>query len=195
MDDLLIMRFVRVARWKSGSSLRRSFFSDCAIWGIEVPTCHSFAKDRPNNANLIRPNRNRGKPHKIMLSGRTLARELELNVWNATIYIMFMTHPDPACPLPPWNRTFRFFKGLRFLVKACYCFLPSLLWAMVLLAVFICIGALVQGSLLQDFILEDGGNMDDRKWIWNRYGTAYRALYTFYEITFVPHSQIYARLG
>ncbi len=66
---------------------------------------------------------------------------------------------------------------------------------MVLLAVFICIGALVQGSLLQDFILEDGGNMDDRKWIWNRYGTAYRALYTFYEITFVPRSQIYAKLG
>lgn len=62
---------------------------------------------------------------------------------------------------------------------------------MVLLAVFICIGALVQGSLLQDFILDDGANMDDRQWIWNRYGTAYRALYTFYEITFVPRSHIY----
>ena len=61
---------------------------------------------------------------------------------------------------------------------------------MVLLAVFICIGALVQGSLLQDFILDDGANMDDRQWIWNRYGTAYRALYTFYEITFVPRSHI-----
>lgn len=61
---------------------------------------------------------------------------------------------------------------------------------MVLLAVFICIGALVQGSLLQDFILDDGANMDDRQWIWNRYGTAYRALYTFYEITFVPRSPV-----
>jgi len=90
-------------------------------------------------------------------------------------------------------RTFRFFKGLRFLVKACYCFLPSLLWAMVLLAVFICIGALVQGSLLQDFILDDGANMDDRQWIWNRYGTAYRALYTFYEITFAGNWPTSAR--
>ena len=61
---------------------------------------------------------------------------------------------------------------------------------MVLLAVFICIGALVQGGLLQDFILDDGANMDDRQWIWNRYGTAYRALYTFYEITFVPRSPV-----
>eukprot|EP00438_Fugacium_kawagutii_P007160 Skav231635 [mRNA] locus=scaffold1135:148321:148986:+ [translate_table: standard] len=86
---------------------------------------------------------------------------------------------------PSPTRTFRFFKGLRFLVKACYCFLPSLFWAMVLLAVFITMGALVQGSLLQDYILNESGSLEDRQWVWNRYGTAYRSLYTFYEITFV----------
>ncbi|CAJ1399224.1 unnamed protein product [Effrenium voratum] len=81
-------------------------------------------------------------------------------------------------------RTFRFFRGLRMLVKACYCFLPSLAWSMVLLLVFMWMATLVLGNLLQDFILDATRNLDDRLWIWNRYGTAYRAMYTLYEITF-----------
>ena len=47
----------------------------------------------------------------------------------------------------------RFFRGLRMLVKACYCFLPSLAWSMVLLLVFMWMATLVLGNLLQDFIL------------------------------------------
>ena len=78
-------------------------------------------------------------------------------------------------------RTFRFVKGLRFLVKACYCFLPSLAWSMLLLLVFICMGTLVLGNLLQDFIADETASMDDRQWIWDRYGTASRAMYTMYE--------------
>ena len=100
----------------------------------------------------------------------------------------FFGHAGAVCFRPLFSllcRTFRFFKGLRFLVKACYCFLPSLFWAMVLLAVFISIGALVQGSLLQDFILDETADLEHRQWVWSRYGTAYRSLYT-YEITFVP---------
>eukprot|EP00439_Symbiodinium_sp_Y106_P063135 s1202_g9.t1 len=79
-------------------------------------------------------------------------------------------------------RTFRFFRGLRLLVKACYCFLPSLGWSMVLLLVFMWMGTLVLGNLLQDFITDPLNNFEDRVWIWNRYGTAYRAMYTLYEI-------------
>ncbi|CAK8998021.1 unnamed protein product [Durusdinium trenchii] len=90
-------------------------------------------------------------------------------------------------------RSFRFFKGLRFLVKACYCFIPSLLWAMLLLVVFICMGALVQGSLLQDFILKEDADKEERLWVWNRYGTAYRSLYTMYEITFAGNWPTNAR--
>lgn len=81
-------------------------------------------------------------------------------------------------------RTFRFVRGLRLLVKACQCFLPSLCWAMVLLAVFMSIGALVLGNLLLDFISSDLENYEDRQWVWLHYGTAYRALYTLYEVTF-----------
>ncbi|CAE7636737.1 Ide, partial [Symbiodinium sp. CCMP2456] len=81
-------------------------------------------------------------------------------------------------------RTLRLFTGLRLLVKACQCFLPSLGWSMVLLGVFMSMGALVLGTLLQDFILDPTNSLDDRQWVWMRYGTAYRALYTLYEITF-----------
>ena len=78
-------------------------------------------------------------------------------------------------------RTFRFLKGLRFLVKACYCFLPSLGWSMLLLLVFICMGTLVLSNLLQEFIADESASMEDRQWVWERYGTSSRAMYTFYE--------------
>ncbi|CAE7389549.1 Scn11a [Symbiodinium pilosum] len=90
-------------------------------------------------------------------------------------------------------RTFRFLKGLRFLVKACYCFLPSLGWSMLLLLVFICMGTLVLGNLLQDFIADDAASLEDRQWVWDRYGTASRAMYTFYEITFAGNWPTNAR--
>mmetsp|Transcript_10452 Transcript_10452/g.25255 ORF Transcript_10452/g.25255 Transcript_10452/m.25255 type:complete len:545 (+) Transcript_10452:76-1710(+) len=90
-------------------------------------------------------------------------------------------------------RTFRFFRGLRLLVKACYCFLPSLGWSMVLLLVFMWMGTLVLGNLLQDFITDPLNNFEDRVWIWNRYGTAYRAMYTLYEITFAGNWPTSAR--
>jgi len=90
-------------------------------------------------------------------------------------------------------RAFRLFRGLNLLVKACQCFLPSLGWAMVLLVVFMCMGTLVMGNLLRDFITDTSGNLDDRFWIWNRYGTAYRAMYTLYEITFAGNWPTNAR--
>ncbi|CAE7334446.1 CATSPER1 [Symbiodinium necroappetens] len=81
-------------------------------------------------------------------------------------------------------RSFRFSPGLRMLVKACQCCLPSLCWSMLLLAVFMCMGALILGNLLQDFIKDETRLLEDRLWVWNRYGTTYRAFYTLYEITF-----------
>jgi len=81
-------------------------------------------------------------------------------------------------------RSFRFSPGLRMLVKACQCCLPSLCWSMLLLAVFMCMGALILGNLLQDFIRDELQPLEDRLWVWDRYGTTYRAMYTLYEITF-----------
>jgi len=90
-------------------------------------------------------------------------------------------------------RAFRFFRGLQLLVKACYCFLPSLGWSMTLLAVFMSIGTLVLGNLLQDFISDTTANLEDRIWIWQRYGTAYHAMYTLFEVTFAGNWPTNAR--
>ncbi|CAE7881238.1 Catsper1, partial [Symbiodinium microadriaticum] len=84
-------------------------------------------------------------------------------------------------------RSLRFFGGLRSLVRACQCFLPSLCWSMVLLVVLMTMGALLLGNLLQGFILDDevvSLSLEDRQWLWRRYGTASRATYTLFEITF-----------
>eukprot|EP00438_Fugacium_kawagutii_P001355 Skav232147 [mRNA] locus=scaffold1040:44726:66546:- [translate_table: standard] len=86
-------------------------------------------------------------------------------------------------------RSLRLFRGLRLLVRACQCFLPSLCWAMVLLGIMMTMGALLLGNLLQvseieAFITDEMVDFEDRRWIWERYGTAYRASYTLFEITF-----------
>ncbi|CAJ1390980.1 unnamed protein product [Effrenium voratum] len=90
-------------------------------------------------------------------------------------------------------RSFRFSPGLRMLVKACQCCLPSLCWSMLLLAVFMCMGALIMGNLLQDFIKDETQAFEDREWVWMHYGTTYRALYTLYEITFAGNWPTNAR--
>ncbi|CAJ1408873.1 unnamed protein product [Effrenium voratum] len=79
-------------------------------------------------------------------------------------------------------RSLRFFRGLRVLVQACQCFLPSLCWSMVLLGVFMTMGALMMGNLLQAFITDEALLLDDRKWLWERYGTAFRATYTLFDV-------------
>lgn len=81
-------------------------------------------------------------------------------------------------------RSLHIFRGLRLLVKACQCFLPSLCWSMVLLGVLMSIGALLMGNLLQEYIKDEELDFEDRQWLWERYGTAYRASYTLFEVTF-----------
>ena len=54
-------------------------------------------------------------------------------------------------------------------------------------------GTLVMGNLLRDFITDPSGDMEDRKWIYSRYGTAYYAMYTLYEITFAGNWPTNAR--
>ncbi|CAK8990219.1 unnamed protein product [Durusdinium trenchii] len=90
-------------------------------------------------------------------------------------------------------RSLRFFQGLRVLVKACQCFLPSLCWAMVLLGIFMSMGALLLGNLLQDFVKDESMDPLDREWIWMRYGTSLQATYTLFEITFAGSWPLHAR--
>lgn len=90
-------------------------------------------------------------------------------------------------------RTFRLFQGLRLLVQACTSFLPSLGWSMVLLGVFMMMGALIMGNLLQDWIMDASIEFEDRRWLWLHYGTSWQSLYTLYEITFAGNWPTRAR--
>ncbi|CAE7732949.1 ANKRD17 [Symbiodinium sp. CCMP2592] len=81
-------------------------------------------------------------------------------------------------------RVLRLCNGLQVLLKACQSFASSLCWSMVLLLIFIIVGALVIGNILQDFIQDQSANLEDRQWIWHHYGTAYRSWLTLYEVTF-----------
>lgn len=53
---------------------------------------------------------------------------------------------------------------------------------MVLLFVFMSMGTLIMGNLLRSFVEDPSNLFEDRVWVWNRYGTAYRAMYTLYEV-------------
>mmetsp|Transcript_9556 Transcript_9556/g.23053 ORF Transcript_9556/g.23053 Transcript_9556/m.23053 type:complete len:624 (-) Transcript_9556:17-1888(-) len=77
----------------------------------------------------------------------------------------------------------QFVEGLHLLLKACFSFMRSLLWSMVLLTIFLVVGALVLGPLLQQVIEEQEVSETDRLWLFERYGTGWRATYTLYEIT------------
>lgn len=90
-------------------------------------------------------------------------------------------------------RSFRFVRGLRVLVKACRCFLPSLFWSMALLAVFVAMGALTLGNTLQVYILDDTLEHEDRQWLWDHYGTSQRSSWTLYEVTFAGNWPTNAR--
>eukprot|EP00440_Ansanella_granifera_P032352 gb/GFBE01035107.1/.p1 GENE.gb/GFBE01035107.1/~~gb/GFBE01035107.1/.p1 ORF type:complete len:671 (+),score=131.93 gb/GFBE01035107.1/:1-2013(+) len=90
-------------------------------------------------------------------------------------------------------RTLRLFRGLRVLVQACTSFLPSLCWSMVLLGLFMMMGGLMMGNLLQEYVSDQNEPLEDRMWVWHHYGTAYRAIYTMYEITFAGNWPVYAR--
>ncbi|CAJ1361426.1 unnamed protein product [Effrenium voratum] len=90
-------------------------------------------------------------------------------------------------------RALRLFRGLRVLVHACSSFLPSLSWSMVLLGLCMLSSGLLMGNLLQDFINDESKDIDQRIWMWQHYGTAYRAIYTMYEMTFAGNWPNYAR--
>ncbi|CAK9084914.1 Sodium channel protein type 4 subunit alpha (Sodium channel protein skeletal muscle subunit alpha) (Sodium channel protein type IV subunit alpha) (Voltage-gated sodium channel subunit alpha Nav1.4) [Durusdinium trenchii] len=90
-------------------------------------------------------------------------------------------------------RTLRLFEGLRVLVHSVSAFLPSLMWAMIFLGLFIITGGILLGGLLQSFLVDTSEDFDRRYWVWRHYGTASRAIYTMFEITFAGSWPLYAR--
>lgn len=60
----------------------------------------------------------------------------------------------------------------------------------VLLAVFMIMGALTLGTTLQTFVADPATELEEKIWVWTRYGTAFRALYTMYEVGLVQLSSM-----
>eukprot|EP00439_Symbiodinium_sp_Y106_P076116 s2836_g15.t1 len=81
-------------------------------------------------------------------------------------------------------RTMRLFSGLRVLVAAVSAFLPSLFWSMLFLTIYMVLGGLLIGNFVMEFINDGGQDIEIRKWIWQHYGTSYRATYTMFQVTF-----------
>eukprot|EP00434_Breviolum_minutum_P034408 symbB.v1.2.030454.t1/scaffold3395.1/size57732/6 len=72
-------------------------------------------------------------------------------------------------------------------------FLPSLMWAMIFLGLFIITGGILLGGLLHSFTSDSTADFEQRYWVWRHYGTASRAIYTMFEITFAGSWPMYAR--
>lgn len=80
-------------------------------------------------------------------------------------------------------RTLAHFKGPQLLLKACQSFLNSLFWAMIFLSIFMTSSALALANTLFTYY-GSSASIDDRIWIWQRYGTTFRSLYSLFELTF-----------
>jgi len=55
---------------------------------------------------------------------------------------------------------------------------------MLFLTIYMVLGGLLIGNFVMEFINDGGQDIEIRKWIWQHYGTSYRATYTMFQVTF-----------
>lgn len=118
--------------------------------------------------------------------------ELEVKI-NVNVTMMRLARTVKLARAFRIMRTLRLFEGLRVLVHSVSAFLPSLMWAMIFLGLFIITGGILLGGLLHSYTSDPTVDPDRRYWVWRHYGTASRAIYTMFEITFAGSWPMYAR--
>jgi len=118
--------------------------------------------------------------------------ELEVKI-NVNVTMMRLARTVKLARAFRIMRTLRLFEGLRVLVHSVSAFLPSLMWAMIFLGLFIITGGILLGGLLHSFTSDSTADFEQRYWVWRHYGTASRAIYTMFEITFAGSWPMYAR--
>ncbi|CAJ1436787.1 unnamed protein product [Effrenium voratum] len=135
----------------------------------------------------------------VILVGISMFDLFLLDVWmveyefNVNVTMMRMARTVKLARAFRIMRTLRLFEGLRVLVHSVSAFLPSLMWAMIFLTLFITTGGILLGGLLHSYTIDTEMDYDRRYWIWRHYGTASRAIYTMFEITFAGSWPMYAR--
>ena len=73
---------------------------------------------------------------------------------------------------------------LRVLIQTIMSSVMSLVWSMIILFVFMLMAAIFTCQTLQGFLIDESNNFHDRLWVEERYGSAAKALWTMFEITF-----------
>jgi len=83
-------------------------------------------------------------------------------------------------------RVMQLFTQLRSMVDTFFASLSSLFWSMIMLLVCMLIAALILCESVVPLIVETSTNIgiDRREWLFIRYGSFFRAMYTMFEITF-----------
>jgi hypothetical protein len=87
-------------------------------------------------------------------------------------------------------RTLRFVRAmqlcspLRVLIRTILSSFASLFWSMVILGAFMLMSALFLCQTLQDYIRDQTQDIEQRRWVNQHYGSATKAVWTMFEITF-----------
>lgn len=81
-------------------------------------------------------------------------------------------------------RAFQVCHQLRVLVRTISASFMSLFWSMIILFFFMLVSALFLCQSLQEFVRDASQDEEDRRWVESTYGSAAKALWTFFQITF-----------
>ncbi|CAE7316710.1 Scn11a, partial [Symbiodinium necroappetens] len=85
------------------------------------------------------------------------------------------------------------FRPLRVLASTFLASIGALFWSMILLMILKFIGGLLLAQSLHSFILDEQEEMTDRVWMFDYYGSAWKAVYSMFELTHSGGWPNYAR--
>jgi len=74
--------------------------------------------------------------------------------------------------------------SLQLLLKCCASSVDMLFWSFCLLTFIQCVAGMIVSSLVRDFLLDESKPLEDRRRVWDYYGTFTRTFLTMFEILF-----------
>jgi len=83
-------------------------------------------------------------------------------------------------------RVMKFCRSLRVLIGAVAASMGALMWSMILLFSLGLVGAMLFAHMVTPYIEDDRYDLELRLFLWGRFGTWFRAMFTIFEITMAP---------